>query len=98
MRKESNQSWPEWLRTLATGTSVSPADRHADPERYEHPPFEAARSNGMPVGNTMTKESIRAIIDSVEFDPLAGMGCFTKKDLLVDRLLAHCRTAQQVAS
>jgi hypothetical protein len=48
--------------------------------------------------NTMTKDSIRAIIDSVEYDPLAGMGCYTKKDLLIDRLLAHCRTAQHVAA
>jgi hypothetical protein len=51
----------------------------------------------MPIPNTMTKESIRAIIDSVEYDPLAGMGCYTKKDILIDRLLAHCRTTQGVA-
>lgn len=50
----------------------------------------------MAIANTMTKESIRAIIDSVEYDPLAGMGCYTKKDLLIDRLLAHCRTTQSV--
>lgn len=47
---------------------------------------------------TMTKESLRAIIDSVEYDPLAGMGVYTKKDLLIDRLLAHCRTATPVAA
>ena len=40
---------------------------------------------------TMTKESVRAIIDAVENDPLAGLGCYTKKDLLVDRFLAHSR-------
>jgi len=50
----------------------------------------------MAIANTMTKESIRAIIDSVEYDPLAGMGCYTKKELLIDRLLAHCRTTQNV--
>ena len=52
----------------------------------------------MAIANTMTKESIRAIIDSVEYDPMAGMGCYTKKDLLVDRLLAHCRTTQNVSA
>lgn len=50
----------------------------------------------MAIANTMTKESIRAIIDSVEYDPLAGMGAYTKKELLIDRLLAHCRTTQSV--
>ena len=29
---------------------------------------------------TMTKESVRALIDGVENDPLAGLGCFSKKD------------------
>jgi hypothetical protein len=46
---------------------------------------------------TMTKESVRALIDGVENDPLAGLGCFSKKDLLVDRILAHSRLAQPVA-
>jgi|APDOM4702015159_1054818.scaffolds.fasta_scaffold920849_1 hypothetical protein len=39
----------------------------------------------------MTKESVRALIDGVENDPLAGLGCFTKKDILIDRILAHAR-------
>lgn len=52
----------------------------------------------MAIQTTMTKDSIRAIIDSVEYDPLAGMGCYTKKDLLIDRLLAHCRTTNHVAA
>lgn len=43
---------------------------------------------------TMTKESVRALIEGVENDPLAGLGCYSKKDLLVDRILAHCRVAQ----
>jgi hypothetical protein len=42
----------------------------------------------------MTKESVRALIDGVENDPLAGLGCFTKKDILIDRILAHARVAQ----
>ena len=46
----------------------------------------------------ITKESIRAIIDGVENDPLAGMGCYTKKEILIDRLLAHCRASPQIAS
>jgi hypothetical protein len=52
----------------------------------------------MPHHNTMTKETLRAIIDSIEYDPLAGLGVYTKKDLLIDRLLAHCRTATHVAA
>jgi hypothetical protein len=43
---------------------------------------------------TMTRESIRALIDAVENDPLAGLGCYSKKDLLVDRILAHSRATQ----
>lgn len=45
-------------------------------------------------GPAMTKESVRAIIDGVENDPLAGLGCFSKKDILIDRILAHARVAQ----
>jgi hypothetical protein len=41
----------------------------------------------------MSKESVRAIIDGVENDPLAGLGCYTKKDILIDRILAHARVA-----
>lgn len=43
---------------------------------------------------TMTKESVRALIDGVENDPLAGLGCFSKKELLIDRILAHSRMTQ----
>jgi len=49
----------------------------------------------MAIASTVTKESIRAIIDGVENDPLAGVGCYTKKEILIDRLLAHCRASQQ---
>ncbi len=48
----------------------------------------------MAVTPTMTRESVRALIDSVENDPLAGLGCFSKKDLLIDRILAHSRVTQ----
>ena len=47
----------------------------------------------MAVTPAMTKESIRALIDGVENDPLAGLGCFSKKDILIDRILAHARVA-----
>ena len=43
---------------------------------------------------TMTKESVRSLIDGVENDPLAGLGCFSKKELLIDRILAHSRATQ----
>ena len=42
----------------------------------------------------MTKESVRALIDGVENDPLAGLGCYSKKDILIDRILAHARVTQ----
>ncbi len=48
----------------------------------------------MAVSPMMTKESVRALIDGVENDPLAGLGCFSKKDLLIDRILAHSRATQ----
>lgn len=48
----------------------------------------------MAAPQTMTKESVRALIDGVENDPLAGLGCFSKKELLIDRILAHARTTQ----
>ena len=43
---------------------------------------------------TMTKESVRSLIDGVENDPLAGLGSFSKKELLIDRILAHARATQ----
>ena len=52
----------------------------------------------MAIASTVTKESIRAIIDGVENDPLAGVGCYTKKEILIDRLLAHCRSSQQAVA
>jgi hypothetical protein len=48
----------------------------------------------MAAPSTMTKESVRTLIDGVENDPLAGLGCFSKKELLIDRILAHARTTQ----
>lgn len=42
----------------------------------------------------MTRDSLKSVIESVEMDPLAGMGTFTKKDLLIDRLLAHFNTVE----
>lgn len=52
----------------------------------------------MAVLPTMTKESVRALIDGVENDPLAGLGCFSKKELLIDRVLAHSRATQPAAA
>jgi len=51
----------------------------------------------MAAPSTMTKESVRAIIDAIENDPLAGLGCYSKKDLLVDRILAHSRATQPMS-
>ena len=52
----------------------------------------------MAAPSMMTKESVRALIDGVENDPLAGLGCFSKKDLLVDRILAHSRATQPMTT
>jgi hypothetical protein len=38
------------------------------------------------------------LIDGVENDPLAGLGCYSKKDLLVDRILAHSRATQPMTT
>lgn len=42
----------------------------------------------------MTKDTLRQIIDQVDLDPLAGMGAYTKKEILIDRLLAHWNTVE----
>lgn len=39
----------------------------------------------------LTPEALRAIIDEVNSDPLAGLGSLSKKDILVDRLMAQWR-------
>lgn len=49
-------------------------------------------------GPTISKDTLRKIIDEVENDPLAGMGSLSKKDILVDRLLAHIRTTTAPAA
>lgn len=41
---------------------------------------------------SMTKTTLEQIIAQVEGDPLAGQGSFTKRDILIDRLLAHWNT------
>ena len=39
----------------------------------------------------LTPDSLKAIIDEVNNDPLAGLGSLSKKDILVDRLMAQWR-------
>ena len=46
----------------------------------------------MATQNSMTKATLEQIIAQVEGDPLAGQGTFTKRDILIDRLLAHWNT------
>jgi hypothetical protein len=46
------------------------------------------------IKTVMTKESLGQIIAQVENDPLAGAGAISKRDLLIDRLLAHWNTVQ----
>lgn len=50
------------------------------------------KETGMAGLPSMTKDSLRKIIDDVDNDPLAGAGVYTKKEILVDRLFAHWRT------
>lgn len=49
---------------------------------------------GINLMNRMTKETLNQIIQNVENDPLAGMGSMSKRDLLIDRLLAHWNTVE----
>lgn len=42
----------------------------------------------------ITKETLLEIIKNVENDPLAGLGSLSKRDILIDRLLAHIRVTQ----
>jgi hypothetical protein len=39
----------------------------------------------------LTAATLRAIYDSVENDPTAGLGSISKPDLLIDKILAHVR-------
>lgn len=52
------------------------------------------RTGGITLMNRMTKETLNQIIQNVENDPLAGMGSMSKRDLLIDRLLAHWNTVE----
>lgn len=61
------------------------------------PPGRISYVSGITNGRTldmsrMNKETLLQIINGVDADPLAGMGAFSKKDILVDRLLAHWNT------
>ena len=58
------------------------------------PLFSMPKPMPKPTGQPMTKETLSAIIESVELDPLAGHGSMTKREILIDRLLAHCRMVQ----
>lgn len=42
-----------------------------------------------PKAQPMTKAALNGIFDEVDNDPLAGMGELTKRDLVIDKLLAH---------
>jgi len=39
----------------------------------------------------LTKETLSEIFDSIDRDPTAGLGSISKKDLLIDKILAHVR-------
>jgi hypothetical protein len=40
---------------------------------------------------TLTKTSLEQIFIQVDADPLAGRGHLTKREILIDRILAHVR-------
>ena len=46
---------------------------------------------------TITKVTLSAIFENVDADPLAGRGHLSKKDILIDRLMAHINTSMSVA-
>jgi hypothetical protein len=43
------------------------------------------------MSSPLTAETLSAIFDAVEQDPTAGMGSISKKDILIDKILAHVR-------
>jgi len=71
-------------------TNAMPSNRKGNTMKI----FQTAKPMPKPNGDPMTRDTIAAIIQSVDLDPLAGLGHLTKREILIDRLLAHCRTVQ----
>ena len=44
------------------------------------------------VATTLSKQTLEQIFAQVDSDPLAGRGHFTKREILIDRILAHVQT------
>ena len=50
-------------------------------------------SNLMPIQSPLTRQTLEQMFIQVDSDPLAGKGCLSKRDILIDRIIAHCRVA-----
>jgi hypothetical protein len=50
-------------------------------------------SNAVPIQSPLTRETLTQMFIQVDSDPLAGKGCLSKRDILIDRIIAHCRVA-----
>ncbi len=47
----------------------------------------------MPAIPNFTRETLQQMFVQVDSDPLAGKGCLTKRDILIDKIIAHVRVA-----
>lgn len=50
-----------------------------------------ARKEQKMITQTLTKKTLEDIFIQVDADPLAGRGHLTKREILIDRILAHVR-------
>ena len=50
-------------------------------------------SNAVPIQTPLTRQTLEQMFIQVDSDPLAGKGCLSKRDILIDRIIAHCRVA-----
>ena len=50
-------------------------------------------SKAMPIQSPLTRQTLEQMFIQVDSDPLAGKGCLSKKDILIDRIIAHCRVS-----
>lgn len=53
--------------------------------------YNARKEQKKMITQTLTKSTLEQIFIQVDADPLAGRGHLTKRELLIDRILAHVR-------
>jgi hypothetical protein len=53
--------------------------------------YNALKQEQIMITQTLTKKTLEDIFIQVDADPLAGRGHLSKRELLIDRILAHVR-------